>query len=130
MAAFRAGRPPSGSVSLRPARSAGFANGAIRGATGAKPQGGDQRSRRIEVYREVILAAIEQQVDITLVEMVEMLWAEHGAVFAARTSSRFLDRHAMTLKKTAHANEQERPTSTRGNTPGSTRSLTSIPNGW
>jgi hypothetical protein len=31
---------------------------------------------RIEAYREAILAAVEQQVDITLVEMTEILRAE------------------------------------------------------
>ena len=70
------------------------ATGAIR----AKPQGGDKRSHRIEAYREVILAAIEAQVDITLVELAELLRREHGASFAPSTVWRFLDRHAMTFK--------------------------------
>jgi transposase len=70
-----------------------------RGTTCARPQGGDRRSQRIEVYRKVILAAIERQADITLVEMAEMLRAKHGASFAASTIWRFLDRHAMTFKK-------------------------------
>ena len=47
--------------------------------------------------------------DITLVELAEMLRREHGASFAPSTVWRFLDRHAMTVKKTAHASEQERP---------------------
>jgi transposase len=66
------------------------------GAKWAKPQGGDQRSHRIEAYREILLAAIDAKVDITLVELAEMLRDEHGAVFAASTIWRFLDRHAMT----------------------------------
>ena len=69
------------------------------GATHAKPQGGDQRSHRIEAYRDVILAAIEAQVDITLVELAELLRREHGEGFAPSTVWRFLDRHAMTVKK-------------------------------
>lgn len=69
------------------------------GATRAKPQGGDKRSQRIEVYRDAILAAVERQNDITLVELAEFLRAEHGAVFAPSTVWRFLDRHAMTFKK-------------------------------
>jgi len=69
------------------------------GTTRAKPQGGDKRSRRIEAYREVILAAIEAQVDITLVELADLLRREHGAGFAPSTIWRFLDRHAMTIKK-------------------------------
>lgn len=43
------------------------------GTTCAKPQGGDRRSHRIEAYRDAILATIEKQTDITLVEMAEML---------------------------------------------------------
>ena len=69
------------------------------GTARAKPQGGDKRSQRIEAYRDVILTAIESQVDITLVELAEMLRAEHGALFAPSTIWRFLDRHSMTLKK-------------------------------
>jgi transposase len=69
------------------------------GARRAKPQGGDQRSHRIEAYRDILLTAIEAKVDITLVELAEMLRDKHGAVFAASTIWRFLDRHAMTVKK-------------------------------
>src|SRR3546814_14910373 len=47
----------------------------------------------------VILSAIEEEVDITLVELAEMLRSEHGAVFAPSTIWRFLDRHSMTIKK-------------------------------
>jgi transposase len=69
------------------------------GATRAKPRGGDLRSHRIEAYRDVILAAVEAKVDITLVELSQLLRDRHGAVFAPSTIWRFLDRHAMTLKK-------------------------------
>jgi transposase len=69
------------------------------GARRAKPQGGDQRSHRIEAYRDILLTAIEAKVDITLVELAEMLRDKHGAGFAASTIWRFLDRHAMTVKK-------------------------------
>jgi transposase len=69
------------------------------GATCAKPQGGDQRSHRIEAYRDVILSAIGAQVDITLVELAELLRRDHGVSFAPSTVWRFLDRHAMTIKK-------------------------------
>ena len=55
------------------------------GSSRAKPQGGDMRSRRIEAYRKVILSAIEEQVDITLVELAEMLRSEHEVVFAPST---------------------------------------------
>jgi transposase len=69
------------------------------GVVCAKPQGGDQRSHRIEVWRDIILAAIEKQVDITLVELTQLLREKHGASFAASTVWRFLDRHAVTVKK-------------------------------
>jgi transposase len=69
------------------------------GAVGAKPQGGDTRSHHIEAFCGVILAAVEAQKDITLVELADMLRAMHGASFAASTVWRFLDRHAMTFKK-------------------------------
>jgi transposase len=69
------------------------------GATRAKPKGGDLRSHRIEAYRDIILAAIEAQVDITLVELSDMLRERYGAAFAPSTVWRFLDRHAMTFKK-------------------------------
>ncbi|GFE77949.1 hypothetical protein NTCA1_55980 [Novosphingobium sp. TCA1] len=69
------------------------------GSTRAKRQGGDMRSRRIEAHREVILGAIAEQADITLIELAEMLRSEHGAAFAPSTIWRFLDRHSMTIKK-------------------------------
>ncbi|MEC3909561.1 helix-turn-helix domain-containing protein [Sphingobium sp. CR2-8] len=69
------------------------------GSTRAKPQGGDMRSRRIKAHRDVSLGAIDEQVDITPVELAEMLRSEHGAVFAPNTIWRFLDRHSMTVKK-------------------------------
>jgi transposase len=49
------------------------------GATCAKPQGGDQRSGRIEAYRDVILARVGAEPDITVVELAELLRTEHGA---------------------------------------------------
>lgn len=66
------------------------------GAAHAKRQGGDRRSRRIEAFADVILAAVERKVDITLVELAEMLRVEHGRHFAPSTLWRFLDRHSMT----------------------------------
>jgi transposase len=69
------------------------------GALGPKRQGGDKRSARIEAYRAIILAAIEGRVDITLVELAQMLRDEYDARFAPSTIWRFLDRHAMTVKK-------------------------------
>jgi transposase len=69
------------------------------GSVEAKPQGGDTRSHRIEAFSAVILAAVEGQKDISLVELAELLRTEHGASFAASTVWRCLDRHGMTFKK-------------------------------
>lgn len=69
------------------------------GRTKALPQGGDLRSHHIEAYREVILAAIEAEVDTTLVELADLLRSQHGASFAPSTVWRFLDRHGLTFKK-------------------------------
>jgi transposase len=79
------------------------------GAVCAKPRGGDLRSHRIEAYRDIILTAVDAKVDITLVELSQLLRDRCSAAFAPSTIWRFLDRHAMTLKKTAHASEQARP---------------------
>ena len=69
------------------------------GAVCAKPQGGDQRSQRIEAFGETILEAIDAKVDITLAEIVAVLHDKHEATFAPSSVWRFLDRHAMTVKK-------------------------------
>lgn len=69
------------------------------GAARARRQGGDRRSQRIEAFADIILAAVARKVDITLVELAEMLRVEHGQRFAPSTLWRFLDRHRMTLKK-------------------------------
>jgi len=69
------------------------------GSVAAKPQGGDQRSHRIEAHRAFILNAIEEKPDLTLVEIAELLKTQQGASFAPSSVWRFLDRHAVTFKK-------------------------------
>lgn len=69
------------------------------GVKTAKQQGGDRRSARIEAYHDVIFDAIDAQIDISLVEIAELLRREHRVKFAPSTIWRFLDRHAMTVKK-------------------------------
>ena len=71
----------------------------MEGLPTPRPKGGDLRSQRIESHRDAILAAIGQQVDITLVELSELLLRRHDASFAPSTIWRFLDRHRMTFKK-------------------------------
>ena len=69
------------------------------GVRSARARGGDQRSHHIEAYRGILLGAVKARVDITLAELSDLLWREHGAHFAPSTVWRFLDRHAMTFKK-------------------------------
>ena len=99
MAACHGGRQPSGSAWPLRAHIRWVKRWRTSGVTRAKPQGGDQRSHRIEAYGDVILAAIETRVDITLVELADMLRRERGASFAPSTVWRFLDRHDMTVKR-------------------------------
>ena len=69
------------------------------------------RSHRIEAFRSVILAAIEAQKDITLVDLADLLRTKHDASFAASTVWRFLDRHAMTYRKRPMPASRSNPTS-------------------
>ena len=55
------------------------------GATRAHRKGGDLRSHRIEAYREAILGAVTAKVDITLLELRDMLRQEHGLHVAPST---------------------------------------------
>ena len=63
-----------------------------------KRQGGDKRSGRIEAYAPVILGAVAEKPDITLVEL-QTLVAEHGVGVAVSTLWRFFARRKITLKK-------------------------------
>ena len=64
-----------------------------------RPQGGDNRSQRIEAHAEEILALVEETPDITLAEIAAYLYDAHGLGVAQSTVWRLLDRHAMTFKK-------------------------------
>ncbi|WP_421989062.1 winged helix-turn-helix domain-containing protein [Roseococcus sp.] len=79
------------------------------GTIAPKPQDGNTCSHHIEAFADVILAAIEAQKDVSLIELAELLRTAYGVSFAPSTVWRFLDRHAMTFKKTAHTSEQTRP---------------------
>ena len=96
----------------------------------ARPKGGDLRSRRIERHRDVILAAVEAQVDITLVELAALLRDRHGASVAPSMIWRFLDRHDMTVKKWLTPASRSGPTSPGAGGTGSTTSLILIQSGW
>src|SRR5208283_2944246 len=73
------------------------------------PTGGDRRSDRIEAHRDYLLGLIGRQPDITLLEIQERLIANCGERFSLSVIWRFFDRHEITFKKTAHAEEQQRP---------------------
>ena len=69
-----------------------------RGDVRAKPQGGDRRSARIEAHGSFLLATVERQVDITLIELQALL-RERGASFGIGTLWRFFDRRGISFKK-------------------------------
>jgi transposase len=64
-----------------------------------RPQGGDNRSHRIEAHAEEILALVEDRPDITLAEIAAYLEDAHGLGVAQSTVWRLLERHELTFKK-------------------------------
>ena len=60
--------------------------------------GGDRHSHRAEAHAAKVLGWIEEERDLTLVEIAARL-ADEGHVFAPATIWRLLDRHDYTLKK-------------------------------
>ncbi len=71
--------------------------------------GRDRRSGRIEAQRDYLLGLIRRTPDITLLEIQKRLIQNCGERFSVSVLWRFFDRHGVTLKKTAHAEEQRRP---------------------
>ena len=69
------------------------------GSVEPSAQGGDKRSNRIEALAEPILALVEANPDITLVEIAEHLEREHGQRFAASVVHRFFARRGVSFKK-------------------------------
>jgi len=69
------------------------------GRTTALPQGGDQRSGRIEAEADFLLAQIEQTPDITLAELQTKLREERGLSAGIGSLWRFFDRRAISFKK-------------------------------
>jgi transposase len=81
----------------------------ILGSVAPSRMGGDRGSRRIEAHAEFILAQLEEQPDLTILELREKIRERHGVGFGHATIWRFLARHKITRKKkTGHASEQER----------------------
>ena len=69
-----------------------------RGDVGAKPQGGDRRSRRIEAHGEFLLDQVAQTPDVTLEELQAAL-RERGVAVGIGTVWRFFERHDISFKK-------------------------------
>jgi len=102
----------------------------VSGSVEPKPQGGDTRSHRIEVFSAVLLAAVAVQKDITLAELAELLLSGHGASFGASSVWRCLNRHGLSYKKQRTLPSRNDPTSQPGAAFGSGTSLTSILSTW
>ena len=69
------------------------------GSVRPRPQGGDNRSQRLEAHAAEILALVHETPDTTLAEIVAHLGARHGLVVAPSTIWRLLDRHGMSFNK-------------------------------
>src|SRR5919202_2463785 len=74
----------------------------------ARRQGQPRRSK-LDPHRAFLLGLIEATPDMTLVETQERLTAERGITASVGTLWTFLDRCGLTVKKSAHAAEQNRP---------------------
>ena len=72
------------------------------GSASAKPSGGDRRSERIQAHADFILAALDEQPDITLGELRTKMIEERGETFGTTTIWRFFDRRKITFKKSPH----------------------------
>ena len=79
------------------------------GHVSPRPQGGDNRSHRMEAFAAEVLNLVDETPDITLAEIAEYLEGTHGLRTSQSAVRRLLDRHGMTFKKTAHASERQRP---------------------
>ena len=68
------------------------------GGFAPKPQGGDTRSRRIEVQHALVMDAFEEERDQNLEELRALL-SERGVAASTSALSRFFQRHGLTRKK-------------------------------
>ena len=91
-AAKRFGVAPSTAVKL-------FDQWSRTGSVEPRPQGGDNRSHRIERHAEDILTMVKDVPDITLAEIAQHLDEVHGLKVAQSTVWRLLDRRDLTFKK-------------------------------
>ncbi len=68
------------------------------GEVGARPQGGDRRSGRIEAQAGVLLSQVEERPDVTLTELQAVL-RERGVAVGIATLWRFFERRGISFKK-------------------------------
>lgn len=68
------------------------------GSVAPKPIGGDRRSHHLEQHARLVLDAVHEQVDITIVE-IQALLRSHGVTASFGAVWNLLDRHDMTYKK-------------------------------
>lgn len=69
------------------------------GHVSPRPQGGDNRSHRMEAFAAEVLNLVDETPDITLAEIAEYLEGTHGLRTSQSAVRRLLDRHGMTCKK-------------------------------
>ena len=69
-----------------------------RGEVGARPQGGDRRSGRIEAQAGFLLGQVERRPDVTLAELQALL-RKRGVAVAIATVWRFFERRGFSFKK-------------------------------
>jgi len=68
------------------------------GEVGARPQGGDRRSGRIEAQAGFLLGQVERRPDVTLAELQALL-RKRGVAVAIATVWRFFERRGFSFKK-------------------------------
>lgn len=68
------------------------------GSFAPKPQGGDRWSQRTEAHRDVILAIVDGEGDVTLLQLRAEL-ARRGRSVSVAALGRFFRRHQITHKK-------------------------------
>jgi transposase len=80
-----------------------------RGSHASLPMGGDTRSQRVEALVDFLLGLHRREHDLTLNEIRDRLHRARGEKVWPSMIWRLFDRHDITLKKIAHASEQDRP---------------------
>ena len=69
------------------------------GSFAAAPTGGDFKSKAVEVHKEWLLATVNAERDLTLVEIQGRLKVTHGLAKSLSCLWRFFARHQVTFKK-------------------------------